>query len=175
MRILIAFLLLACTVFTFMQMRPTGKKLYTSETKLGILNLEFAYDNDHAAKILNAWQPDEKINIARKNTYIDFVFLLFYSIFLFYSCKYLSKNFTGNLRMFGVFLSKASLIAGGLDILENSGMLITLSGNPSGIILLATAICATIKWLLALLAILYVVFVSPYALFLSIKNKPEAL
>ena len=75
------------------------------------------------------------------------------------------------MRNLGLFLSKGSLIAGGLDIIENSGMLITLSENQSGIIPLTTAICATIKWLIAILAILYVLFVSPYALYVSLKNK----
>lgn len=171
MKFLIALVLLACTIFSFMLLRPTGKKLYTPETRLGILNLEFAYDTDHTSKILHAWQADEKIKIAKENTYLDFVFLVFYSIFLFYTCKYLSKKITGNMRNFGLLLSKGSLIAGGLDIIENSGMLLTLSGNQSGFIPLATAICATIKWLIALLAILYVLFVSPYALYVSLKNK----
>ena len=171
MKLLIALLLLACTIISFMLLRPTGKKLYTPETKLEILNLEFAYDSDHTSKILHAWQPDEKIKIAKKNTYLDFIFLVFYSIFLFYSCKYLSKKNTGNMRNLGLLLSKGSLIAGGLDIIENSGMLITLSENQSGVISLTTAICATIKWLIAILAILYVLFVSPYALYVSLKNK----
>lgn len=169
-KFLIATLLLAGTVFVFMQMRPTGKKLRTPETQLGILNLEFAYDHNHTYKILNAWKG-EKIDAARINTYIDSIFLLFYAAFLFYSCKNLAKEFTGNTRTLGIWLSKGAIIAGALDVIENTGMLLTLSGNKSSLIAMITAICASVKWLLAVVAIIYIVFASLVILFFFIKKK----
>ena len=168
-KILIAFFLLACTIFVFLQMRPTQRKLKTPETPLGILNLEFAYNTDHTSKVLNAWKIDDKIQAAKTNTYIDFGLLFFYSLFLFYSCKELSKNFSGNIRSIGIGLSKAALVAGLLDVIENSGMLITLSGNQSIIISSITAICSSVKWLLAVFGILYIIFISPLALYRFIK------
>ncbi len=118
-KILIAFFLLACTIFFFMQMRPTGKRLRTPETRLGILNLEFAYDNDQTTKVLNAWKSDGKIVDATTNTYIDFGLLFFYSLFLFFCCRNLSNIFSGKIRSFGRWLSKAALVAGALDVIEN--------------------------------------------------------
>lgn len=173
-KIFFSFFLLACTIFVFLQMRPTGRKLKTADTPLGILNLEFAYDIHNTSKVLYAWRPDEKIEAAKKNTYIDFGLLFFYSLFLFYACLQLSKNFSGITCNIGIWLSKAALIAGGLDVIENIGMLITLGGNQSIFISLLTAICASVKWLLAVLAILYVVFISPAALYVFAKNKNTA-
>ena len=172
-KILIAVLLLTCSIFVFMQMRPTGKKLRTDQTKIGILNLEFAYNTYYTTKVLNAWKPDEKIDAAKTNTYIDFGFLFFYSLFLFYSCKNLSKNFSGSINKIGKALSITALIAGGLDVIENLGMLITLGGNQSSTISMLTAICASIKWLFAILAILYVIFISPAALYSFLRNKNQ--
>ncbi len=174
-KLLIAILLLAGTVFVFMQMRPTGKKLRTPQTQLGILNLEFAYDNDHTSKILNVWKANEKIAAAKINTYIDSIFLLFYAAFLFYSCKNLSKEFSGNTRNLGIWLSKAAMFAGALDAIENAGMFITLSGTQSSLIAIITTICASIKWLLAIVAILYIVFASAVALYFFLKEKPILL
>ena len=170
-KILIALFLLAGTIFVFVQMRPTGKKLNTPETRLGILNLEFAYNNYHTSKVLHAWMPEEKITAAKQNTYIDFGLLFFYAFFLFYSCKNLAKKFSGMICNIGVFLSKAAIIAGFLDVIENTGMLVTLGGNQSAAVSLITATCASIKWLLAILGILYIIFTSPVAFYLFIKNK----
>lgn len=169
-KILIAFILLACTIFMFLMMRPSAKKLYTPQTHLGILDLEFAYNISQTSDIINAWQGD-KIEAAKKNTYIDFGLLIFYSAFLFYCCKNLAKIFTGNIHKVGLLLAKGALIAGALDLFENTGMLITLGGYQSAFIAMSTAICASIKWILAILGILYILFAGPWAIYLFIKNR----
>ncbi len=171
-KILIAFVLLAGIMGMFLMMRPTAKKLYTPQTHLGILDLEFAYNNSQTSKILQAWQGD-RIEAAKINTYIDFGLLLFYSAFLFYSCKNLAINFNGNTRRIGLLLSKGALIAGLLDLIENTGMLITLAGHQQAFIAMATAICASIKWILAILGILYIIFISPRAIYLFIENRKQ--
>jgi hypothetical protein len=83
----------------------------------------------------------------------------------------LSEIFSGNGHKLGLWLSKAAVFAGMLDILENCGMLVTLGGTHSNLVAAVTAVCALIKWLFVLLAILYVLFTSPFALYLSVKNK----
>jgi len=55
----------------------------------------------------------------------------------------------------GILFAKGALIAGFLDILENAGMLYTLSGPTSETVALYTTICSVIKWVLALLAAFY--------------------
>ncbi len=155
-------------------MRPTGKKLITPQTRLGILDLEFAYDNYHTSKVLSAWQAEERTQAAKENTYIDFGLLFFYSAFIFYCCKNLAENFTGRFRKYGLLLAKGAIIAGLLDIFENTGMLISLSGNPSALLSLITATCALVKWLLAISGALYLIFAAPVSFYLIIKNKRSA-
>jgi hypothetical protein len=55
----------------------------------------------------------------------------------------------------GMLIANGALWAGVLDILENTGMLFTLSGNGSAMIAFITTLCSVIKWALALAAVLY--------------------
>jgi hypothetical protein len=171
-KILIAFVLLAGTMIMFFLMRPSAKKLYTPQTHLGILDLEFAYNNSHVSNILHAWQGD-RIEAAKINTYIDFGLLIFYSVFLFYCCKSLAINFYGNTRRIGLLLSNGALIAGALDIIENTGMLITLGGHQQAFIAMVTAFSASIKWIIAIMGILYILFMSPFAIYQYYKHKKQ--
>ena len=139
-------------------MGKTGATLKTPATPLGILNLEFAYNSDKAGTVLNAWQPNEKINnieVAKFNTWLDFIFLFFYSLFLFTGCKILSANYSGAIQKAGLMLAKGAIVAGLLDIVENAGMLFTLQGNTNNSILFLTTAASIIKWILALAALAY--------------------
>ena len=137
----------------------SGDKLKTDATPHRILDLEFAYNIAKTAKVLDAWtpvSPFDRIAIAKQNTWLDFIFLFFYSIFLFLASKAISRLFGGSFGRAGKLIARGALIAGLLDILENTGMLITLSGSGSDTIALFTTICSVAKWLLALVAVLYV-------------------
>ncbi|MBA2249761.1 MAG: hypothetical protein H0W12_06170 [Chitinophagaceae bacterium] len=156
-KILFSLFLLACTLVVFLQMRPTQRKLRTTETPASIINLELAYDTIHTAKVLTAWNTDEKVAAAKENTYIDFALIICYALFLFFSCNNLAKNFCGKMGNLGKLLSKAALIAGLLDVVENSGMLITLNGHTNAVVSLVTATCSGIKWLFIIVCFLYIV------------------
>ena len=137
----------------------SGDKLKTVDTPHRILDLEFAYNTARTTTVLNAWapvSPYDRIAIAKTNTWLDFIFLFFYSIFFFLASKAISRLFGGSFGRAGKLIAKGALLAGLLDVLENIGMLITLSGSGSDTIALSTTICSMIKWTLALLAVLYV-------------------
>ena len=137
-----------------------GESLKTKDTPLGVLNLELAFNSNNTATVLNAWAPNasvDNIAVAKKNTGLDFIFLFFYPIFLFLASKVISRSFGGWFRKAGKLIAKGALLAGLLDIVENVGMLLTLSGKGSGAIALCTSVCSSIKWALALLAVLYVI------------------
>ena len=155
-------------------MAKTSTTLKTSATPLGILNLEFAYSSTKAGIVLNAWQPNEKIDnieVATFNTWLDFIFLFFYSLFLFTGCKILSANYSGTIQNAGLMLAKGAILAGLLDIVENVGMLFTLHGNSNNVILLLTTAASIIKWILALAAVAYLlVFGAGY---LARKKSPK--
>ena len=140
-------------------MAKTGIPLKTSQTPLGILNLEFAYNSEKVKAIIDSWSGNhvEKIlDAAKLNTWLDFIFLFFYAFFLYSCCRFLAKLSNGVVSSIGHWLSIGALAAGILDILENTGMLISLSGHISDTTSLFTCICSIFKWLLALLAVGYI-------------------
>lgn len=148
-------LLMTGTLVMVVVMAKTSASLKTPATPKGILDLEFAYNTAKTTAVMSAWAPNNSINnisTATNNTYYDFIFLLFYSLFLFYTCKKIA-GITNN--KIGVPIAKGALSAGFLDIFENTGMLITLSGNSSGTIALCTTIISVIKWALAITAVVY--------------------
>jgi hypothetical protein len=137
-------------------MMTTGAALKTAATPLGILDLEFAYNEIKAVAVVNAWASAGSIAAAKINTWWDFVFLFFYSFFLFFACKKIAANLKGMVSKAGNMIANASLLAGFFDILENSGMLYTLNGSISDSVAFLTAFFSVVKWILVIIAVLYV-------------------
>ncbi|HMU11537.1 MAG TPA: hypothetical protein PKC54_16105 [Ferruginibacter sp.] len=147
------------TILLIVVMAKTGAALKTDATPHGILDLEFAYDITKTSVVVNAWAPVnglDNIAAAKTNTYFDFLFLFFYSIFLFLACRKITQQVKGPVAKAGNIIATGSLLAGLLDILENLGMLITLGGHVSGPIAFLTTFFSVIKWALAIMAVLYV-------------------
>ena len=152
-------ILLAGTLLMTAVMTIHGASLKTPGTPKGILNLEFAYNTAQASSVLNAWAATSVTNNiiqAKMNTWLDFIYLFFYSLFFFDACQLLASSFSGSIRITGNLLAKGALIAGMLDILENTGMLLTLNGQLSEYTTLLTFIFSISKWALVIAAIMYV-------------------
>lgn len=149
-------ILLLGTVIMIVIMGKTGAPLKTSATPKGILNLEFAYDTVRTNSILQAWAPagnTDNISAAKTNTFLDFIFILFYSLFLFFTCDKIariSKSKTGSMIANGIIWAAL------LDVLENTGMLMTLYGKISAGAAFMTTFFSVLKWTLAAIAVLYV-------------------
>lgn len=140
-------------------MAYTGASLKTPSTPHGILHLEFAYNTAKTSVVLNAWAPTalvDNIAAAKLNTYCDFIFLLFYSGFLFFACKKVAAMLGNPISKAGSLLAKGAIATGFLDVLENAGMLLTLNNYPSPIIAFSTSFFSIIKWVLALIIVLYI-------------------
>ncbi len=167
--------LVAGTLIMLYVMASTGRTLKTTATPLGILNLEFAYTSDKVNTVLEAWSPGrsnstDNIRIAIKNTWLDFIFLFFYSLLLFYACMIISGSCSGFFQKLGMFLAMGALNAGLLDIAENAGMLISLNGFTSNSISMFTTICSVIKWVLALSALAYILLAGPFFVYKRMKK-----
>ena len=140
-------------------MAKTGATLKTPATPKGIIDLEFAYTGAKASAIINSWSSTGAINnvrVAKINTWLDFIFLFFYSFLLYNACKLLAGNFSGFIFSMGQIIAKGALAAGICDVLENAGMLLILQGHISDAFTMLTFIFSIIKWILAFAAVFYV-------------------
>ena len=147
------------TIALMVVMVKTGAILKTPEAPMGILNLEFAYNTAKTTPIINSWASINKADVitaAKNNTYWDFLFLFFYAGFLFLACKKITAKTAGSFSKAGHAVAKGILLAGFLDIIENTGMLLTLNDQGSSTIAFTTTFVSVIKWALALIAVLYV-------------------
>jgi hypothetical protein len=156
-KLLLPFFLLG-SLAMIVVMTKTGAILKTPETPMGILNLEFAYNTAKTTPIINSWASinnADVITAAKNNTYWDFVFLFFYAGFLFLACKKIAAKTTGSFSRAGKLIAKGALWAGFLDIIENTGMLLTLNNQGSSTISFCTSFVSVIKWALAIIAVLY--------------------
>lgn len=160
------------TIFMAVLLQITGKALITKSTPMGILNLELASAANATQQIVNVWERNNLIPIAEIHTARDFVFLIFYSLLLFTCCRWLSKKLTNSVFIYkaGKWLGFAALFAGAMDVLENLGMLVSLTGRVSEKITLFTFYASVIKWAIVALCLVYLL-VGFIVLFIAKKER----
>ncbi|MEP6711085.1 MAG: hypothetical protein ABJA37_01650 [Ferruginibacter sp.] len=170
--------LIAGTLIMICVMSFSGKPLKNAATPYGIINLELANSAIKVQNILNAWDNDiskntDVIAAAKKNTWLDFIFIIFYTSLFYFLCKKLVSFFLKNSgwKHAGNIVSTGAIIAGLLDVGENTGMLKSLNGNVSDNIALFTACCAAIKWMLVFITIIFLIAGFTYRIFI-LKTKP---
>lgn len=170
--------LAAGTLVMMYLMAVSGKPLKTPATPHGIIDLEFAYSKIKVEGVMNAWieykiDKVDRVAAAKENTYLDFIFLLFYSPFLFLCCRKLIAGYNPGsfISKAGKSIAKGALLSGFLDMLENLGMLQSLNGNISGTIALFTSVVSIAKWALVITAIIFILFMLVYKFSRRIKPK----
>lgn len=145
-------LLATCCMISIMAWQ--GSSLKTEITPKGILDLEFAGNESRLKEILSVWQ----INKVYLNTYLDFLFIIAYTWFLFSTCKLIANKRRNKTGVFiGIIVTMLSLFPGLFDVAENICMLIAISQDPRFIFY--DYYLAFIKFVLAGLILLYI-FVS---------------
>jgi hypothetical protein len=157
-------------------MRPSGQKLVTPFTPYGIFNLELAISKSNVKNILNAWSDTNggKVPIiaaAKTNIRLDFLFIFFYSLFLFTYTRLITAPFHKKTFVFKwkLWMIPAGLVAGGLDLIENLGMLLNIRGHVSARWVNITFVASALKWGTLLILMLYLIWAS--VRWFSIKNK----
>ena len=171
-KILIPLFLLgtACMMYIMSQ---TSALLKTPQTKMGIIDLELAHTSAKTNAIIAAWAPaagTDRIDLARINTYWDLLFLFFYAGLLYLLCQFVSENTPGAMSRAGRLIASAAIIAGIADIMENTGMLFSLSGQVSALISFCTATFSVIKWSLVVIALLYALVGLPVVAYRKVKG-----
>lgn len=159
------YFLVTGTVIMMVLMFITGKDLNTAATPLGIIDLELARSDAAVQHILNAWSKEVSeeeglIDTARINTFLDFIFLIFYSLLLYVCCKQLAALFPSrkSLRTLLNLGATLALLSGLLDVVENMGMLMSLYQFSGSYTAAITAGAAYLKWLMVASTLLVIIF-----------------
>lgn len=101
-------------------MRWHGKPLtQILTTPTGILSLEFAKTKQRADEVTTTWSKANLQQHAVANTWFDFVFIFFYSLFLFGACYGFSLIHNAVAKKISRVIALLGLTAGLLDITEN--------------------------------------------------------
>lgn len=150
------------TFLMILVMQWQGAALKTTGAELGIIQLEFANTPAKLHALLAIWD----IGTVKMNTWLDFVFIVSYVLFLsiasaYTALKWPEKSF---LRKTGLLLVRVAFVAGVFDIAENLLMLQSITGNYTNASLQLTYYCAAIKFSLIGLILLYLVTGLPNSL-----------
>lgn len=153
-------------------MRWHGKPLTQNPlTKTGILSLEFAKTKQQADIIATSWKNERVHYTAIVNTSVDFIFIFFYSLFLFACCYWFSLKQTGIVKKLSQTIALLGLTAGLLDCVENYFLLKMLSFTISNFETAFTFWIAAVKFSLAALAVIWILIQPALLLF----PKPKTL
>lgn len=163
-KLIIAVILLLGVILV---MRYQGAALIMPDTPSGILALEFANTSEKLSVILKLWS----IDAAKVNIWLDFIFIIVYTRFflLALSIAVIQWKYKIVARI-GNWLMVAAWIAAAFDVMENVLMLVSLTNRYSQLSLQATAYFASVKFLIVLLILLYLL-VSLLANLFSSKTK----
>jgi hypothetical protein len=147
------------TIVLALLMRWQGATLQQSpETKAGIVALELAGNKENARHILAVWENASVIQVAFRNTQLDFIFLFFYSLFLYIACFQLSLVQQGWMQTTSQTLSLSALFAGCCDVVENGLMLQQLQQDMVAWVYPMTYVVALIKFLLLVVVVIWILF-----------------
>lgn len=125
-------------------MRNHGALLITPVSKAGIVSLEVAKTKETASAIINYWNENGLLRRAITNTYIDFIFIIFYSLFLYSYCFFISFKQKPWAATISRTLAIAALSAGLCDVFENYCMLQMMEQS-------VTSAYAFFSWLFAVI------------------------
>lgn len=144
---------LIATITVFAIMRWQGASLFSSYSPGGIVDLELARTTEQVQKYLLLW----KNNVVKWNISIDFFFIIAYTWLLYAWLRWIKEHLENATRLtINQWLTKAVVLVGVLDVLENCLMLFTIKGLYNSFSLEATYWFAVIKFVLAGVTLMYI-------------------
>lgn len=145
----ITLLALPATVafFVFFRFHDRPLQPYT------IVDYELAWTPARAEQMLGAWgEPVQRV--VREALYIDFGFMPAYALFFSGLTLMLARASLGRMQTLGLWLALGPFAAWVCDAIENFALLAALNSPTSALLTLA-GLCATVKFSLLLLCLLY--------------------
>ncbi len=150
---------LLATLVVFTVISITGKPLQNNVAPAGIVSYELAATPAHAAAILASWNDATRV-FAGFNLGLDYLFMLCYAVTFSLSIVWAGRTFQrwGQLKLarLGWLLAWGAWLAALLDAMENVGLIIMLLDRVAAPWPQISAFCATTKFGLLTLGLLYV-------------------
>jgi hypothetical protein len=162
------------TMLLFFVMQWHGKPLsQLPTTKGGIVSLEFAKTKQRADEIVKEWRRHGLQMHAIRNTYIDYLFIFFYSLFLFAANWMISLKQKNPYKTISQAIAFFSLTAALFDVIENFFLFKMLAFSCTDAEINSTWWLAAVKFLLAAIAVLWILINLLY--FIIAKSKTLTL
>ncbi len=125
-------------------------------TGYGVIEFEFAWTSERINTIFKAWGSEGK----KKEvfvTYVDFLFIPCYSLFMAGCVLLVTRKLEGKLQEVGLYMTIMPLIAGIFDVIENINLLLMLTDESFvwSLSPFIASLCATIKFSLLFIVILF--------------------
>ena len=145
------FICLALTIVLSIVMQSVNKQLNLPQ---GIISFEFASTPQKASEMLNSWNEQARVH-AGFSLGIDFLYMPAYSLALALGILLASGKHSGWMRSLGAVAGWGAVGAAVFDAVENYALWRVLTGEAQSVFPGVAAICATIKFVLIGLGLLY--------------------
>jgi len=152
-------ILFTMTILTLIGMQITGNPLITDAAPGGIVTFELIGTFTGSQLIIESWQGS-LMTYAGLNMGLDFLFLTLYGITIALGCLLISVRLPESwqtVKRIGFGLAVGVLFAAFLDIIENVALIKLLLGSQNEILPFLAKWAAIPKFILVLMALLYVV------------------
>lgn len=149
-----------------------GRPLQTEFAPVGIVSFEFAGTMAQVHAILDSWEATAKV-YAGLNLGLDYLFLLAYGSAIGLGCGLLGQRWAAKNRFWatlGTFLAWGMLVAALLDGVENAALIYLLLGGVSAGVPAIAQGCATVKFLLIIVSLLYLISAGTLNLVANLKQ-----
>ena len=169
----IAFLLaLIGTLVVLCALGMLGRGLETDGAPSGIVSLEFAGDLATTARIVDSWGESGRL-IAGLHLGLDYLFLVLYTSFIALGCALAVAHFSPKHGLFvrlGVWLAWGQLLAGLLDVVENSALFSLLLGIHHPQLPRVAWWCAAGKFALVAFGLVFLLLASALAIIARVRQ-----
>ncbi|MFN5168393.1 MAG: hypothetical protein ACK5DD_02105 [Cyclobacteriaceae bacterium] len=123
-----------------------------------IIAFEFAFTLDRVDHLLDVWQQRNIIFQAFISLYLDFIFIILYSVTLTVGSRWATARLkAGVFLRLGRWLSGNVGWAGLCDVVENCCLLMLLQQYTYAALPVVAALCAAVKFFLVVLAIMTII------------------
>ncbi len=153
------YLSLIFTLGVMVALNTIDTHLKSSAAPNGILSFEFSGTIANARAILGSWGEKGQV-YAGLSLGIDYLFLVLYPFTIGLACVLTGEKLSNRLPFLqstGPLLAWGLIIAGVMDSVENYALIKILSGAPGEFSVLTAMYCASIKFTLVGLGLLYII------------------